>query len=365
MNRKEVEDRLILLALTGSHSYGLALPSSDTDFKGIFIAPREYYLGTRNIEQKDNGWNEPGNGCFTMLDGNKDTVAYELRKYIMLASKCNPNILELLFENPKYYYYVNPLGYQLIENKELFLSKRVKHTYGGYSHAQIKKVKTHKKWLMNPITERPEPSEYGLEEYTGPLTKAELNSFLEFVWLLIRYRIEYMDEEQELYELLQERIDVKGALKNSPIPSECMDYLQKLTRSTDDFMILLTKTQQYRQALNEYNNYQSWLKNRNPDRAKLEAKCGYDAKHMAHCIRLLRTGNEILLTGELNVDRTNIDARQLLEIRQGKVPYDIVTALADNLFAELENSYKHSKLPHSADHNAIEELTINLVEQAI
>lgn len=364
MNRKEVENRLILLALTGSHSYGLALPSSDTDFKGIFIAPREYYLGTRSIEQKDKGWNEPGNGCFTMLDGNKDTVAYELRKYIMLASKCNPNILELLFENPKYYYYVNPLGHQLIQNKELFLSKRVKHTYSGYAFAQIKKVKTHRKWLLDPVKKRPLPHEFGMAE-DEVLTKAQLNSFLEFAWMLIRDRIEYLDEAPELYNFLQERIDLKGSLKNSPIPSDCTDYLQKLTRATDDFMVLLVNTQQYRAALKEYNNYQSWLTNRNKDRAALEAKIGYDAKHMAHCIRLLRTGNEILLTGELNVDRTDIDAKQLLEIRQGKVPYDIVTALADSLFEELETSYKHSTLPHSADHKAIEELTINLVEQTI
>lgn len=112
MNRQEVENRLILLALTGSHSYGLSLPSSDKDYKGIFIAPREYYLGTRNIEQKDKGWDEPGNGSFPQLDSNKDTVAYELRKYIMLASKCNPNILELLFENPKYYEFISPAGYK-------------------------------------------------------------------------------------------------------------------------------------------------------------------------------------------------------------------------------------------------------------
>jgi len=131
MNRKEVEDRLILLALTGSNSYGLALPSSDKDYKGIFIAPKEYYLGTKNIEQKDKGWNEQGNGGFTQLDNNKDTVLYELRKYIMLASKCNPNILELLFERPDFIEYKSFAGQYLIDNRELFLSKRVKHTYSG------------------------------------------------------------------------------------------------------------------------------------------------------------------------------------------------------------------------------------------
>ena len=99
--------------------------------------------------------------------------------------------------------------------------------------------------------------------------------------MLIRHRIEYLDEEKELYTLLKERIDIKHALvdKWTPIPEECKEYLQKLSRSTDDFMALLTKTQQYRQDLNEYNNYKSWERNRNPARAELEAKCGYDSKH--------------------------------------------------------------------------------------
>ena len=131
MNRKEVEDRLILLALTGSHSYGLAIESSDRDYKGIFIAPREYYLGMQNIEQKDKGWNEEGNGNFPYLNNNKDTVAYELKKYLMLASKCNPNILELLFEDPRFYMFVGPAGYELIKYRDIFLSKKVKHTYSG------------------------------------------------------------------------------------------------------------------------------------------------------------------------------------------------------------------------------------------
>jgi len=219
--------------------------------------------------------------------------------------------------------------------------------------------------LLNPPTKKPKPSDFGLEDNKSALSKAELNSFLEFAWMLIRSRMEYLEEAPELYTFLQERIDLKGVLKNSVMPEECKPYLQQLTRATDEFMALLTKTQQYRQELSYWNNYQSWKKNRNPARAKLEAKIGYDTKNLAHCIRLLRTGNEILLTGELNVHRGGIDAKQLLEIREGKVPYDIVTGLADELFKELDNSYEHSKLPHSANFKEIDEMTIFLVEMAL
>lgn len=361
MDRKHVEDNLILLALTGSHSYGLAVPTSDKDYKGIFIAPKPYYIGMLNIEQKDSGWNESGNGNFPFLDGNKDTVAYELKKYLMLASKCNPNILELLFEDEQYYAYVNPLGQMLIDARELFLSKKVKHTYSGYAHAQIRKIKTHRKWLLEPVTHKPKLEEFGLDNNQG-LTKTQHNAFLEYLWTLMKDAIEFFEEEKELYALINERIDFKGLIYQKPLSEEVKPFIQQLTRSTNEFMSLLTKTQKYNTALNHYKQYQSWKKNRNEARAALEAKCGYDSKHAAHCIRLLRMGNEILTTGKVQVNREGIDAQELLEIRLGNVPYDYIVQEADRLFEQLDISYENSTLPHHVDANLINELCIKLVE---
>ncbi|WRH66089.1 MAG: nucleotidyltransferase domain-containing protein [Planktothrix sp. GU0601_MAG3] len=56
MNRLEIENRTILLVLTGSRGYGLDTPTSDYDYRGVFIASEPYYLGFNIIEQKDQGW---------------------------------------------------------------------------------------------------------------------------------------------------------------------------------------------------------------------------------------------------------------------------------------------------------------------
>ena len=86
MERIIVESRLILLALAGSQAYGTSTPQSDFDYKGVFIAPKEYYLGFKTFEQKDTGWDtEPGTGLYPMLDGVKDCTVYELRKFLSLA----------------------------------------------------------------------------------------------------------------------------------------------------------------------------------------------------------------------------------------------------------------------------------------
>ena len=316
MKRSEVENRAILVTLTGSYSYGTNVQSSDKDYKGIFIAPKEYYYGIKNIEQKDSGWlTEDGCGLYPELDGNKDTVFYELRKFVKLALNCNPNILELLFERDDMYLYKSRLGEKLITNRDLFLSKKVKYSYSGYGYSQLKKIKTHRHWLLNPVKEQPRPSDYGLEPEEA-LNKVDLNRFLEFVWLLCRDRIEFASECEELYTLLTERMGIKGVLMNNPLPPSTHDYIQELTRSNNDFKSLLHKTQTYRQAFANYKNYQNWKKNRNPARAAMEAKVGYDTKYSMHLIRLLNMGLEILLLKEVNVYRE--DAGMLLEIRNGE-----------------------------------------------
>ncbi len=133
MKRKEVERCAILCAVVGSQSYGISLPHSDTDYKGIFIAPKPYYYGLHTVEQKDRGWlgEEAGTGKFAYLDGNKDVTFYELRKYVKLAAACNPNIIELLFEDESMYKYKDSFAQKLIDNRELFISKKVRHSYAG------------------------------------------------------------------------------------------------------------------------------------------------------------------------------------------------------------------------------------------
>ena len=196
------------------------------------------------------------------------------------------------------------------------------------------------------------------------MSKGEINAFLEFVWMMIRDRIEYFEEEKELKVFLQEKIDLKGVLKQNNLPEgPIQEYIQELTRGSKDFMSLLTKTQKYKSAMDQYNAYQSWKNNRNESRAELEAKCGYDSKHAAHCIRLLRMGNEILLTGEVKVLRP--DYSELLNIRKGNVPYEEVISMADDLFKELNSSYVKSNLPHSCNIDSIDNLSLELIEEFI
>ncbi|MBD2594714.1 nucleotidyltransferase domain-containing protein [Nostoc spongiaeforme FACHB-130] len=358
MKRIEVEQRSILIGLAGSHGYGLNRPDSDFDFRGIFIAPKRYYLGFDNIEQKDTGWDEPG--IFPFIDGNKDTVIYELRKILQLLAGANPNVLELLWLHK--YPVLTEVGQYLIKHRHLFLTKKVRHTYTGYAFAQIKKMETHRKWLLNPPQKKPLPADYGIEN-EEPLSKDELNAFLEYLYLLIRGRIEFLEEAEQLYQLLTADIDFKGVLKQYALPNEALEYTEKLTYGRKDFIRLLQKSQSYQIAVREWKAYLSWQENRNPARAEMERKSGFDLKHGMHCIRLLRSGLEILQRGELIVDRRMAgDVDDLKAILKGEYSYEQVMQMAENLVAQMDAGYEKSTLSAKPDLEQINQLCIDLVE---
>lgn len=365
MQRITVESRLILLALAGSQAYGTSTPQSDFDYKGVFIAPKEYYLGFKTFEQKDTGWEtEPGTGLYPMLDGVKDCTVYELRKFLSLVGNNNPNILETLWMDREFYPHLSVVGEKLITYRSAFLSQKVRTSFAGYAYAQIKRVETHRKWLLNPPQKKPIPQDFGLDDQDyQPLTKVEINAFLEFLYMLVRDCIEFLEPAEELRSLLLEKIDYKGILKQHPLPEAVLSRVQEYTRASNNFIHLLHISQAYRRAIAEWDAYRKWSVERNQQRKALESKCGYDSKHMAHCIRLLRMGIEILTEGVLYVNRKKVgDSGYLLTIRNGDVAYEEVQQVASELFETIKAV--KSDLPEFVEREFLNQVCVELVEMA-
>jgi hypothetical protein len=114
----------------------------------------------------------------------------------------------------------------------------------------------------------------------------------------------------------------------------------------------------YRAAAKHWSNYQAWLRDRNPARAELEARYGYDTKHAMHLLRLLRVGEEILREGVVRVLRP--DAEWLLAVRNGALTYDHVLTYAAEHKARLAATIAHSPLPEEPDEQAADRLLIEL-----
>lgn len=117
---------IILLGLGGSYSYGTNNEDSDVDVRGVALNSKEEILLARPFEQ--------------VLDNTTDTVIYSFTKFVKLLADANPNILEMLFLEPEHYLYLSPIGQELINKRDIFLSKKVLYTFGGYARAQLSRL---------------------------------------------------------------------------------------------------------------------------------------------------------------------------------------------------------------------------------
>lgn len=119
-NLKWLVNNTILYVIHGSRSYGTFTKSSDYDYKGVAITPKEYRNGyLLKFEQAES--REP------------DSVIYNLNKFISLAADCNPNIIEVLWTDEKNIVIKTDIGKKLVDNRQLFLSQKALHTFRGYS----------------------------------------------------------------------------------------------------------------------------------------------------------------------------------------------------------------------------------------
>jgi len=176
-----IEKHTILLVLSGSHAYGMARPESDIDLRGIAIPPAEYFHGyLRQFEQCEESLSRSFDiGGTTLLDKIQgligrtvpadepiDSVVYNLPKYVSLCTQCNPNLLEMLWTDESAQLFRMPLADMLLENRDLFLSTKVRWSYSGYAMSQLKRLKLHRQHLLHPPTHKPTRGEFGLPEHT-------------------------------------------------------------------------------------------------------------------------------------------------------------------------------------------------------
>lgn len=111
--------------VVGSRAFGLDLDDSDIDRRGIFLPPAELHWSLFGLpEQIENAENQE---CY-----------WELQKFLVLALKANPNVLECLYT--PLVEKSNEISQELLSSRTQFLSKLVYQTYNGYVLSQFRKL---------------------------------------------------------------------------------------------------------------------------------------------------------------------------------------------------------------------------------
>lgn len=125
IDESELYQCVIYRVIVGSRAYGLDHAASDTDRRGIYLPPADVHWSMFGVpEQLENKDNEE---CY-----------WELQKFLVLALKANPNILECLYS--PLIETITPLAQELLAMRESFLSRLVYQTYNGYVMSQFKKL---------------------------------------------------------------------------------------------------------------------------------------------------------------------------------------------------------------------------------
>ncbi len=333
---------IIFECVSGSRSYGLHTPRSDTDIRGVFILPQEKFYSLDYVGQVN--------------DETNDTVYFELRKFVELCANNNPNILELLNVPEHCVRYIHPLFKRF--SQELFLSKRCELSFGNYAYSQIKKARGLEKKIVNPVDK-------------------ERKSILDFCYVfsngktlsLLKY-LEFNSIEQsncgltklthmrDCYSLFYGKNDGYKGIMKSMFSNEVS--LSSIPKGEVSLCLMYFNQDGYSTYCKKYKEYWEWVEKRNHERYATTVKHGknYDSKNMMHVFRLLHMAKEIALEKTIKVERP--DRELLLAIKAGEYEYENLVGKAEKLKNELIEFYKKSDLPLSSDKKKIDSVLVGV-----
>jgi hypothetical protein len=125
VSKASLHERIIYCCVIGSQAYGLTEAGSDVDRRGIYLPSAEQHWSLYGV---------PGH-----MEYHETQEAYwELQRFIVLALKANPNVLECLYT--PLVEKSTPLVEDLLSMRSIFLSRVVYQTYNGYVMSQFKKM---------------------------------------------------------------------------------------------------------------------------------------------------------------------------------------------------------------------------------
>lgn len=128
---KTCEDRgchLVYAIRAGSHLYGTTTPESDEDFGGVFIPGKRALLGFHAIDAISGVGPEP------------DVMIHEIRKFVQLCMRGNPNILDYLFAPDDCVLVVSHSFSPILAVRDKFLSRLIAPRFGGYVRGHLARM---------------------------------------------------------------------------------------------------------------------------------------------------------------------------------------------------------------------------------
>lgn len=201
-----VRDHTVYSCVMGSRAFGLATEGSDTDRRGVFLAPAPMFWRFAKPP--------------THVEGPaQEQFSWELERFCELALRANPNVLECL--HSPLVEHIDAVGRELLFLRGAFLSRLAHRTFARYASGQRRKleadVRRHgaPRWKHAMHMLRLLASGRDLLR-TGELT-IEVGAAREELLAVKRGEVSWAEVERRMNRLAEENDE---AVKDSPLPPE-------------------------------------------------------------------------------------------------------------------------------------------------
>ncbi|MBR0392901.1 MAG: nucleotidyltransferase domain-containing protein [Oscillospiraceae bacterium] len=303
-----LKNRVMLLGLSGSYGYGTNREGSDIDFRGVTLNLPSDLLGLTTFEQFE--------------DRHTDTVIYSFNKLVSLLLNCNPNTIEILGLDDDQYVIKSSFGQELLDHRQLFLSKRAAASFGHYADAQLRRLQNAiaRDSLSQPSREQHilKSVQHAMEDFNRRYESDEENKARVFV-------------DQAVTEGLETEIFMEATFRHYPL------------RKYNDLMNTMNSVVRDYDRIGKRNH---------------KKDDNHPNKHAMHLVRLFMMGIDILEKAEIRTHRPEEDLVLLRSIRNGDYMKDgiLIPAFYD-IVADYENQFaaaeKKSLLPDNPDMDAV------------
>lgn len=294
----------------GSRVYGTNLPTSDRDYKSIFL-PSVKDILLQRVPDSIHQNTKPDDAIKNSPD-DVDHEMFSLQKYLKLLTQGQTVSLDMLFTPKEFVINSSRIWDEIIANKDKFLHKGVS-AFIGYTKAQAAK--------------------YGVKGFRV----AAVQSTLE--WLKL------FDPNKFIFEIGMDAIN-RHAIETAHVAVvECEgpNQSKELYLEVCDRKIQLKAKIGYTVEVLEkiYNNY--------GHRAKLaQNNEGIDWKALMHAVRVAHESIELLTTGNITFPRP--EKELLLKIRQGQMAYQAVAEIIEQGLIDVNKAVEDSRLSAQPDH---------------
>lgn len=310
----------IVKILAGSYLYGTNVEGSDRDHKVVMIpSPRDILL--QRVKDSEN-----------RKDSEGDLEIWSLQQFLKLLCQGQTNAMDMLFA-PESYYVGRPGAEWLsvVENRERFVSKNCR-AFVGYCRQQARKyvVKLDRQrainhavgYFLSAAKNLSNPGQVKIRDLESLEQFAMHNSFTELV----------------------------------PVETAHGTELKHL--SVCDTMVPLTAS--VKLALDTFERKSKEYGARAKAAAAMDDT---DWKSLYHAVRVAHEAIELMETGKLIFPRP--EKELLLDIRCGRVPFDVVSDMIEENLVRVEEAVERSRLPEKPDYDFADRLVESFYRSAV